>query len=181
MKKTLIVAVLALTAFAHADDAKKPTDPVHPFESYEPAMASTTNQPLAAEWQKDHVAEIAAATKDCVLAGFVADAASARVLLAKLRGPYDNDPIVLTQVGAVSQWVMGRGRCAARKIWVEALLDKAETTVEPYIALLCLDQLRWCGPSCPKVAARVRGIGEMSRCKAVRELACITARTLSKK
>ncbi len=180
MRSIISLAVVALATALFAEEAKQ-KDPVAPFESYGPAMASTTNQPLAAEWQKDRAAEIAAATKDCVLAGFVADAASARVLLAKLRGPYDNDPIVLTQVAAVSQWVMRNGRCEARRIWVEALLNSAETTVEPYIALLCLDQLRWCGPSCPKVVARVKGIGEMSRCKAVRELACITARTLSKK
>lgn len=188
-KSIVFLAAAALFAVPAWSQEKK--DPVWPFQDYGPAMASSKEHPLAEVWQKENAAALAEAVDEDVLAGFVKCPASAEALLSKLRGAYDNDPVVLVQVAAVSQWVMEKDPCwlffwkpsrsAGRRVWTEALLSAAENASEPYVAALCLDQLRWCGPKCPDFAARVRAVGAKSADKAVKDVADIAARTLERR
>lgn len=186
--KLLILAFAAIAAcrFAHAAVEK---ESVLLYEDYGAAMKSTDEKPLAAVWQRKNASAVAEATADDVLAGFAACPEAAKGLLSKLRGAYEGDPVVLVQVAAVSQWVMEADPCwiffwrpsrsAGRKVWTEALLETAEHAQDPYVAVTCLDQLRWCGPRCAAAAARVRAIGEKSSDRAVKDMAGLAARAMS--
>lgn len=144
-------------------EQKKYVDPNKYFD-YGPAMASVPGDPMAVEWQKTAEAQLAAATTPKALADHVWDAASADALLAKLKGAYATDPLTLTVIGAVSQYVMepmiGRAngcqkRCSTpgaapcqRKIWNLACIRAFKGTKDAYIQTFLLDQLRWSGCKC---------------------------------
>lgn len=146
-----------------AEQPKKYVDP-NKFADYGAAMASVAGDPMAVEWQKTAEAQLAAATAPKALAAHVWDAASAEALLAKVQGAYRTDPLTLTVIGAVSQYVMeaviGRAdgcqkRCSTpgaapcrRKIWNLALLAAFRKTKDEYVQTFLLDQLRWCGCTC---------------------------------
>lgn len=178
MKKIFLTAVCAaaLGAFAGYNDIK-------PGETAD-------KTPTSVAWENANDAALAAATDEGVLAGFVADAAAARALLANLKGAYETDPLVLCQIGAVSQWVMMPEPCwlcfwspspaDGRKVWVGALLDTAEATQDTYVKMACLDQLRWCGCSCPKVVARIQAIGAKGD-KSVADFSAMVVRELTGK
>jgi len=183
MKRILTSYFFLLTSyFAFA------ADPTGKFADYDGAMAPEKGYSTAVEWQKAAGAKLNAAVDEDTLAAFVADDAAAAALLAQVKDAYATDPTVATQVAAVSQWVMGEDPCwlcfwkpcpsDGRKVWVKALVARAETANETYVKLFCLDQLRWCGCKCPCVAKRVAAIGEKSGEKAVKDMADIVARTL---
>ena len=155
MKRILLaVAALAIGA-VFADEAKKEEyiDP-NPFAGYGPAMRSTEKDPLAANWSTAHDAEIAAATEESVLAAFVADAASADALLAKVKGAYETDPLVMTQIAAVTQWVMlpepfflffwKPSPADGRKVWTDALARRISESSDGYVRTFCQQQLDLC-------------------------------------
>ena len=95
-------------------------------------------------------------------------------LLARVKGAYESDPLDLTVIGAVSQYVMeaviGRAdgcqkRCSTpgaapcqRKIWNMALINAIKKSKDEYVQTFMLDQLRWCGCKCRK--------GDVSKLKA---------------
>jgi hypothetical protein len=152
-----------------ANDNKKPAKPYvdpNPNADYGAAMAKKVGNPSAVEWQNANNAAIAAATTPKALASHVWDAASAEALLARVKGAYTSDPLDLTVIGAVSQYVMeaviGRAdgcqkRCSTpgaapcqRKIWNFALMDAFRKTKDEYVQTFMLDQLRWCGCKCRK-------------------------------
>ena len=175
MKKLLSILTLAAVAAANAG-----------YNDMKPGETSET-APTAVVWQNANDQALAEATSGETLAALAATPSSARVLLAKLRGAYDTDPMVMMQIGALSQWVMESGtplafwkpsRAAARKIWVKALIETAETAVDSYIKMVCLDQLRWCGCRCRCLVRRVYGVGVTSGDTAVEDLAAIVAREL---
>ena len=156
MKRLLIAAVAALAlGAAFADDAKKAAyvDP-NPFADYGPAMRSTEKDPLAAKWSIAHDAEIAAATDESVLAAFVADAAAADALLAKVKGAYETDPVVMTQIAAVTQWVMlpepfflffwKPSPADGREVWKAALSRRIAGSSDGYVRTFCQQQLDLC-------------------------------------
>ena len=142
------------------------------------------------EWENTNDVALAEATAEDALAGFVADEASARALLAQVKGAYRSDPLVLCQVAAVSQWVMSPEPCwlcfwkpspaEGRKVWVKALLVTAEETKDAYVKMACLDQLRWCGCDCPCVLKRIRAIGARGD-KSVRDFSEMVVRELTGK
>lgn len=193
MKKLLFaVAVLACAALHAASPAANAAkDPAAPFDNYDPAMESTAEHPLAVVWQDAHADELKAALTDETLAGFVADATAAEALLAKIRPAYGTDPLVAVQIAAVSQWVMlpdpwyclfwDGEHAAGRKVWVNALMDRIEGTADSYVKEFCLDQLRWCGCSCPKLVARIKAVETTSSDKAVKDLAEIVLREIAGK
>ena len=144
--------------------------------------------PTTVVWSAQNDEALAAATSDDVLAEFVDGDEAAAALLAKLRGAYATDPIVLTQIAAVSQWVMEPDPCwlcfwepsrsAGRKVWVKALLARAEDAGDMYIKTFCLDQLRWCAPNCPCVRKRISGIGANAGDKGVKDMSEIVLKEL---
>ena len=164
-----------------AEEMKKAAKPkyVDPnaFADYGPAMAPVKNDPMAVEWQQMDEAKIAAATTPKALADHVWDAASAEALLAKVQGAYKTDPLTLTVIGAVSQYVMeaviGRAngcqkRCSTpgaapcqRKIWSPACIAAIRKTKDEYTQTFLLDQLRWSGCKC-----RAKDIRALADCAA---------------
>ena len=152
MKNVLLAMALVVGGMALAEEAKY-VDPT-PFADYGPAMQSTAEHPLAAHWSRQHDAEIAAATTDEALAAQVADEASAAALLAKVKGAYESDPLVLTQIAAVTQWVMlpdpwyclfwDGPHAAGRAVWTAALQKTIDGTKDEYVRIFCRQQLDLC-------------------------------------
>ena len=120
----------------------------NPFADYGAGMANTKEFPLAVNWQDAHKAEVAEATKPEALRRFLASDEAARALLAEVKEAYTTDPIVMIQIGAVSQLVMCP-RCPdapkLRACWTDALLKRIGSSQNVYHVMFCLDQLRWCG------------------------------------
>lgn len=151
-------------------DEKKYVDP-NPFADYGAAMKSTPGNPMAVEWQNAQEAALVAATSDAALEACVATPAAAEALLAQLKGAYDTDPLVMTQIAAVTQYVMtflvGKKGCGGvcrqkngprcrRGLWQGALLKACAATRDAYVQTFLLDQLRWCG--CGRHVAAVRAL-----------------------
>lgn len=145
-----------LSAFAADPDPMKGikiVDP-NPYSDYRLAMAADAKRPMAVEWQAANAEAIAAATEEDVLASFVNDAAAADALLAQVVGAYRTDPLVMTQIGAVTQWVMGEEPCwlcfwapspkAGRAVWVAALKRKLAGSTDVYVKTFCRQQLDLC-------------------------------------
>lgn len=149
MKKLVFVltavASMSLFAVVHAN----------PYAGdYGKAMASEKGDPMAVEWQDERKCAIAAATEECVLAAFVADEASAKALLDQLKPAYETCPMVMTQIAAVTQWVMmpepfflwfwEPSPAAGRVVWTKALEAKIASTSDDYIRTICRQQLDLC-------------------------------------
>ena len=152
MKKIICAMVLTVGAMAFAAEQKY-VDP-NPFAGYGPAMKSTAEHPLAVNWSQQNDAAITAATTDEALAAVVADSASAAALLAKIKPAYATCPLVLTQIAAVTQWVMlpdpwyclfwDGEHASGRKVWVAALESLKASTADAYIKTFCQQQLDLC-------------------------------------
>lgn len=180
-----LVVIAALCASAAVKDPDEPNR----FAAYNEAMKPEWGNPMAVEWQDANRSLIAAETSEAVIAAYVSDAGAASALLSRLRGAYGGDPVTLTQIAAVSQWVMGPepswacfwkpSPAVGRKVWVKAILDKAEREGDSYIKTFCLDQLRWCAPNCPCVIARIERIASSCDDKAVKDFAAMVIRELS--
>ena len=164
MKKLIFAVVMAAGAMAFAAETKpaaakpaaetpKYVDP-NPFASYGTAMKDSAKSPFAVGWSQAHDAEIKAATEEDVLAACVADAVSAAALLGKIKSAYESDPLVLTQIAAVTQWVMTEDPCflffwkpspsVGRTVWAEALARKIAESKDDYIRTFCRQQLDLC-------------------------------------
>ena len=169
MKKLIFAMVVAAGALAFAAETKpvaakpaaakpaaekpKYVDP-NKFADYGAAMTDSAKSPFAVGWSRAHDAEIKAATEEDVLAACVTDAESAAALLGKVKSAYESDPLVLTQIAAVTQWVMTDDPCflcfwkpspsAGRKVWTEALARKIAESKDDYIRTFCRQQLDLC-------------------------------------
>ena len=183
-----LAACLALAATAAAPAkpaAKEPAKPAekkyvdpNEFSTYGPGTASKAGDPSAAEWQVANKDALAKATSDAELVCFVRDGASARALLAKVKPNYGTDPLVASQIAAVSQFVMRPGWESARRIWTEALVDSFRTATDDTVRMSYLEQLRWCGDK--KHAAALTVLSSMCKSKSVRDFANVVMRELSK-
>ena len=154
---------------------KKFVDP-NAYASYGPGTATKAGDPSAAEWQAANKDALAKATSDAELVCFVRDGASARALLAKVKPSYGTDPLVASQIAAVSQLVMRPGWESARGIWAEALVDSFRAVKDDTVRMTYLDQLRWCGDK--KHAAALTVLSSSSNSKAVRDFAYVVIREL---
>ena len=151
-----LVAAVSAAALADAKEQKQKYVDPNPFASYGPAMVSTAENKLAVNWSKENDAKIAAATDDAVLAGFVADDAAADALLSRIGPAYTSDPLVLTQIAAVTQYVMRPGSwwdwllfwepsvTSQRATWVSALERRAAMPGSAYVHTFCEQQLYLC-------------------------------------
>lgn len=117
------------------------------FADYGAAMAHQDGYQMAYEWQRANADAVRAATTPKALKAFVASDAAADALLAKIGTSYDGDPLALTQIAAVTQFVMCP-TCpkapARRKIWVAALARRRAATDDGYVRTFCDQQLRLC-------------------------------------
>ena len=145
----LLLAAGCATQKYGAFEPKGELAPSNPtaYESYGPAMAHVDGYQMAYEWQRANPKLVEDATKPEVLKKFVETPAAADALLAKIGTSYDGDPVVLTQIAAVTQLVMCP-KCpkapACRKVWVAALERARATTDDGYVRTFCDQQLRLC-------------------------------------
>ena len=177
MKKLLSIALSAIALATFAADAQKNAEAPaeNPFSDYSAAMRSTKENPSAVEWQAANEAAIAKAVSKEVLAKLAVKPAA---LLAQVKGAYETDPVVATQIAAITQ----RAACAKcpkkfRAAWNAALLKAAAEAPDAYRAMFFLDQLRWCGN--PSDAAKVKALGGKSGEKSVKDFAAMVAAELS--
>ena len=191
MMKSLMIAMVMVAGacFAAAPAAapakpaaakpaeKKYVDP-NEFASYGPGTATKAGDPSAAEWQAANKDALAKASSDNELVCFVRDGASARALLAKVKPNYGTDPLVASQIAAVSQFVMRPGWENARGVWTDALIKSFQTAADDTVRMTYLDQLRWCGNR--KHAAAIQVLASASKSKAVRDFANVVVRELSR-
>lgn len=159
--------------------------------------------PTAAVWQEEQAAAIASATAPEVLGKVLADRVAVETLLASVGEAYFGDPIKLTQIAVISQYVMRPG-CdkapAQRKAWSDALLQAAQnatagygegffrglgrklgmvdTPANGYTAVFLLDQLRWCGRK--EQAPAVDELAECAVCPDVASMAKIVSASLKR-
>ena len=117
------------------------------YSGYGNAMAHCDGCQMAYEWQQANPKLVADATRKEALAKFVASEAAADALLAKIGTSYDGDPVVLTQIAAVTQLVMCP-KCPkakqCRALWVAALKRARSNTDDGYVRTFCDQQLRIC-------------------------------------
>ena len=142
MKRMVFAVMLAAAGCATTpNEAKKDQYDIRP----DAAQAGAA--PTAVEWQNKNDAALAAATRPEVLAKFVATPAAAEALLAQVGPAYAGDPLVLTQIAAVTQLVMCP-KCdkapAARKVWVAALEKAVASAKDDYVRTFCRQQLDLC-------------------------------------
>ena len=180
-----LAACLAFAATAAAPAKPAPAKPAekkyvdpNEFASYGPGTATKPGDPSAAEWQAANRDALAKATSDAELVCFVRDGASARALLAKVKPSYGTDPLVASQIAAVSQFVMRPGWEHARGIWTDTLFKAFVTATDDTVRIAYLDQLRWCG--CKRHAGAIQVVASACRSKDVRDFANIVIRELSR-
>ena len=147
--KNLILALFAsslLVACTTTKDAATPKKDAYDIRPAEKAGQKAQAQ-TAVEWQNDNDARLAEQTKPETLAKFVASPAAADALLAQIGTAYAGDPLVLTQIAAVTQLVMCP-KCpkapARRSVWVAALKRARAATDDGYVRTFCDQQLRLC-------------------------------------
>ena len=139
-------AVVAGCASYSPEAGLRPSEPTA-FATYSPAMKHQDGYQMAYEWQQANPDAVREATEVKVLAAFVASDAAADALLGRIGSAYDGDPIVLTQIAAVTQLVMTPGcpkAAAARPVWVAALERTKARASETYVRTFCDQQLRLC-------------------------------------
>lgn len=144
----LLMAGCATAKYGEFDPKSAVAEPnPDAYASYGPAMKHCDGYEMAYEWQQKNPQAVAAATKPEVLAGFVASDAAADALLAKIGTSYDGDPVALTQIAAVTQFVMCP-KCpkapARRAVWAAALRRARAATDDGYVRTFCDQQLRVC-------------------------------------
>ena len=142
MKKLMLGLMLAAVGCATTpEEAKKDQYDIRP------EAAAANAAPTAVEWQNKNDAKLAAATKPEVLAKFVASPAAAEALLAQIGPAYAGDPLVLTQIAAVTQLTMCP-KCdkapTARKVWIAALEKAMASAKDDYVRTFCRQQLDLC-------------------------------------
>lgn len=151
MKRLLcfFTVAAALSAFAGGEYV----DP-NPFHDYGSAMQHHDGYLMAYEWQRTAAGKIRDATREEVIEGFVDSEETAAALLDGLKGAYATDPVVLTQIAAVTQWVMlpdpwyclfwNGPHAAGREVWRAALTAKMAASDDEYVRTFCRQQLDLC-------------------------------------
>ena len=125
--------------------------------------------PKSSAWQKEHAAELAAATAPEAIAKVVSSSDAAKALLDSVKTAYETEPLVAFRIAEVTRYVMmepepswyrfwSSSRRAERALWTNALLDRARWASDEYVKIFCIEQLRWC--AFPEQADAVRALGE---------------------
>lgn len=192
MKKSLFI-IAFVSLFAGCATSIIPNEPQYmdqtvlnnaapdknPFRDYGKAQEQLDSAPLTVYWQISHKDEIAEATKPSNLIKLIETDAAARKLLAQVKEDYKTEPLLMMQIGAISQLVMSpkcTNASALRQRWTSALLAAIESTDDNYRKSLYLDQLRWCGME--ENLPAIRKIAKQSNCKCIRDFAAQVEREI---
>ncbi|MFA7054039.1 MAG: hypothetical protein WC328_13580, partial [Kiritimatiellia bacterium] len=139
------------------------------------AAATASAQDSAAQWAGKQQAALAA-INDAALAGLLKQGAPALdALLAEVKTGYASDPVALTRIAALTQYVMRPAGTSSRAVYAGALLAAAQRTGDADVICFFLDQLRWCGM--PQQAAAIRAF-EKSDKPGVAALAAMTVQAV---
>ena len=125
--------------------------------------------PISSIWQKENEIWISKATAPEVIAACVESREKADALLAEVKTAYETDPVAAVKIAEVTHYVMDKpnppwwafwrsSREGERRIWTEALLERAKTAADDYVKIFCLDQLRWC--AFPEQSPEILSVGE---------------------
>ena len=158
MKKLIFAVVMAVGAMALAAETKpgekpKYVDP-NPFANYDVAMKDSPSAPFAVGWSQVHDKEIREATAEAKIAEIVEHEKTIRELFARVKGAYESDPLVLTQIAAITQWVMLPPhriddffipfQASARQRWQRELRRAIDAAADPYVKTFFTQQLDLC-------------------------------------
>ena len=154
MKKAFLIAALALAAGCVSETKYGEFEPkgvlspsdAAAYDDYGPAMAHNDKYAMAYEWQRQNPQVVKAATTPTMLAGWVAYPEAADRLLSRIGTAYDGDPLALTQIAAVTEYVMcpKYPKAAERRLWVSALKRARAKSDDGYVKTFCDQQLRIC-------------------------------------
>ncbi len=140
------------------------------------AAADLTAQTSAAVWsgqEKEALAEIrGAALADTLRQGVPA----LENLFAEVKTGGVSDPLAVTRIAALTQFVMRREGARSRAVYADALLAAAKRAADGDVACFFLDQLRWCG--LPQQADAIREL-ERSDKPGVAALAAMTVQAVT--
>ncbi|HRR33906.1 MAG TPA: discoidin domain-containing protein [Kiritimatiellia bacterium] len=140
------------------------------------AAAAVSAQDTAAQWAgKQHAA--LAAISDATLADLLKQGTPALdALFAEVKTGYASDPVALTRIAALTQYIMRPAGAAHRATYANALLAAAQRAGDADVICFFLDQLRWCG--LPQQAAAIRAF-EKSDKPGVATLAAMTVQAVT--
>ena len=158
------------------------------YETLVKSAESTDGKaPISSLWQRQNAKELAAATSEAAIVACTDSAEAAAALLARVKPAYATDPLDACLIAEVTHWVMvdagsswyefwREHRGDRRKVWADALLKAVEGAADEYVAIFCLDQLRWCGSRCQ--VERLRALGAKAKSKPVAEFVRLLVREL---
>ncbi len=130
----------------------------------------------AAEWGIKNGKELEQ-INDAALETIAKDNAAMDKLITEAAKPaYTADPLAITRVAALSQYVARPAGAAWQKVWAEKLLAAAKSAQDHYVAIFLLDQLRWAGNAAQ--AGAVKSLAAAAKEKAVKDMAQIVVNTL---
>lgn len=104
--------------------------------------------PLGTKWHLDNLDELKRATSDKAIADILSSREKTDELLSNVKGAYLTDPMKAHVISAVTRHVMLPSNASKRKMWADALLSASSSAKDDYVAMFCLDQIRWCGCEC---------------------------------
>ena len=130
-------------------------------------------QDIASVWADKNKEALAAVINDDAHAALLKQGAPAlAVLFAEVKTGYASDPVALTRIGALTQYVMHPAGVASRAAYADALTAAAQRAADADVTCFFLDQLRWCG--LPQHADAIKSIGKSDK-PGVATLATIAA------
>jgi hypothetical protein len=140
------------------------------------AAATVSAQDTAAQWATKQQAALAT-INDAALADLLKQGVSALdALLAEVKTGYASDPVAITRIAALTQYVMRPAGASSRAAYAGTLLAAAQRANDADVICFFLDQLRWCG--IPQQAAAIRAF-EKSDKPGVAALAAMTVQAVT--
>ncbi len=98
----------------------------------------------AATWAKDNSEALASIT-DETLGALLKQPGALEKLLSQVKTEGESDPLDVTRIAAITQYVMRPAGSAARTMVANAYLEAAQKVEPADVVCFFLDQLRWCG------------------------------------
>jgi hypothetical protein len=135
-----------------------------------------TAQETAAQWAEKNGDALATLSESALAQTAKQGAPAFAALFAEVKTAYASDPLSLTRIASLTQYVMRPAGAAARAAYADALLAAAQRATDADVTCFFLDQLRWCG--LPQQAAAVQAF-EKSDKPGVAALAAMTRQAVT--
>lgn len=128
-------------------------------------------QESAAQWSEKNSAALSLVNSAALAETLAQGNASWQALFSSVKTGGTSDPLAITRLAALTQYVMREGTEKQRVAYADALLEAAKNASEADVTCFFLDQLRWCGSPCH---AEAISRFEKSKAPGVAALAAIT-------